>query len=589
MITALSITDFVLIDRLDLEIQNGFTCLTGETGAGKSIILDAIGCTLGMRPSKRFVRSGAEKAVVCAEFDLPPDHLVWDILRAEGCAVSEEETLLLKRIIPARGGARGYVNGQAVPGALLQKVGEHLVEIHGQHAASHVLKPEYQRHLLDQFAGNDALLAAYQKALTQYKSAREVHQTLSTSIQEAAAEKDLLGYMAEELEQLDPKPGEADALAHERQQLMQAERIHETLNASMSGLQHGDIENLLANIVAKLERLMGLPGLDGEGRLPQALQASFQAFERASIETEEARANLQAFADLVPSDEGQLDELEARLFALRAAARKYQITPDELPEKYARIKRELALLEAGDEELETVRQQEQAAAALWRTAGEALYQSRLAAAARMQTAIEAELQPLKLGAVKVHIHVCALPEDMSVSNTAEAVSFQVQTNANTEFGPLQKIASGGELARFSLAVKCVLAEIYAGQPTLIFDEADQGVGGAVAAAIGQRLKQLSRHRQVFAVTHSPQVAAASQTQWRVEKASAGSRAGSGLEPVTQAYSDTRTGADTDTGIGHKTHVRILDEDMRLEEIARMLAGSQITPEARAAAGRLLEG
>ena len=569
MITALSISNFVLIDRLDLEADHGFTGLTGETGAGKSIILDALGCALGMRPSKRFVRAGADRACVSVEFDLAPGHSVWSALRDLGCEAHEDETFVLKRVIPAKGVARSFINGQLVSGGLLRQIGDHLVEIHGQHAASHLLKPSYHRRLLDQFAGNDKLLCANKTAWYIYQDARKAHQELAQATQQAGYVRDMLAQSVEELDVLDPQKGEADKLAAERGQRMQAGRIVDAVQNALGGLERADTETLLASTAVALERLCTLPGFEvqAEGALPDAVRLAAETFERASIEAIEAVSALHRLADIAASDDTILENIEARLFALKAAARKYQVEPDDLVQKLAEMRAELDQIDAGEAGLAEARQRELDAAALWRTAAGRLSRARKTAARRMQRAVQEELKPLKLGDAKICVRVTPLDDAAADANGADAVEIEVETNPGAGFGPLQQIASGGELARFSLALKCVVAEATGGAPTLIFDEADHGVGGAVAAAIGERLTDLASHRQVFAVTHSPQVAAAASTQWRIEKAK-----------------QKKTGKT----LG-QTRARVLDAESRLEEIARMLAGARVTPEARAAAERLLEG
>lgn len=574
MITALSISNFVLIDRLTLEAATGFTGLTGETGAGKSIILDAIGMLLGLRPAKRFVRSGAKQASIIVEFDVPAGHSVWQAMTDLGLEASCHETLILKRIIPATGGARGYINGQPVTGATLAEIGRHLIEIHSQHAASHLLKPSYHRDMLDTFAGNSDLLKGYRKSWEALQQARARREELEANILRACEDRDLLVHMVEELDALAPVAGETLALTQERAQRMQAGRIVNTVAETISGLERSDAETMLASTAAALDRLCVLPGFGKEanGEIPRALHLAAETFERASIETQEAIASLRGLSHIAVADDAALETVEARLFALKAAARKYRVEPDDLAAKQDAIRAELALIDAGEAGLSEARAKETDAAARWRSKADKLSRARKAAAKRMQRAVSEELKPLKLGGASLQIKVSQLAEGDADRKGNDAVEIEIETNPGSGFGPLSKIASGGELARFSLALKCAAAEAGGSVPTLIFDEADQGVGGAVAAAIGERLVRLASDRQVFAVTHSPQVAAAAQTQWRIEKSNT-RRAKSGK---------------SSKGLG-QTRARVLDADTRLEEIARMLSGSKVTPEARAAANRLLEG
>lgn len=574
MITALSISNFVLIDRLNLEADSGFTGLTGQTGAGKSIILDALGMALGMRPAKRFVRVGADKATVAVEFDVAAGHEVWQALERAGLEAHRDEALILKRLIPASGGARSYINDQPVASAVLTEIGAYLIEINGQHAASSLLKPSYHRDMLDRFAGNGKLRETYAKAWRAMLAARATREALEQKISRAIDERDLLLHMVEELETLGPEIGESVLLSNERSQRMQAGRIVNTVSEALSGLERSDAETLLASTAAALERLAGLPGfeLGAEGDLPGAVRLAAETFERASIETQEAIASLHGLSRLAAGDDATLEKVEARLFALKAAARKYQTDPDLLGEKLEAARAELALIDAGEAGLAEARAQEMAAAARWRGGADRLSRARKAGAKRMQRAIQEELEPLKLGEAKIQIAVTQLEDGKADIKGNDGVEILVETNPGAGFAPLRKIASGGELARFSLALKCAAAEAGGGAGTLIFDEADQGVGGAVAAAIGERLVRLARDRQVFAVTHSPQVAAAAHTQWRIEK-SAGKTSGT-----------KKTGKN----LG-QTRARVLDAKTRREEIARMLSGSKVTPEARAAAERLLEG
>lgn len=569
MITALSISNFVLIDRLDVCTRSGFTALTGETGAGKSIILDALGIALGMRPEKRFVRVGAECASVTLEFDLPPEHPVWAYLLDLGLEAFPDEPLILRRVVPANGKASGFINDQKVSTSVLGETGQYLVEIQGQHAASNLLKPAYHRDVLDSFAGTDKLLCAYAKAWDEFQSARAAHADLAAEQRMAGEAREALTQAVEELTKLAPRSGETDTLSAERARRMQAGRIAGTVADATKSLDRSDLDSVLAGIAAGLAKLANLPGFEtaAEGELPVALNRAAEAFERANIEVIEAGASLQSLAWLAESDDDALEAAEARLFALKAAARKYGVDPDALADKRSSLAAELALVEAGEAGLAAARERETAAAARWRGAADRLHRARKTAAKRLEKQVSKELAPLKLGNAKFHISVEPLDEALADRKGADKISILVETNPGSGFAPLQKIASGGELARLSLALNCACASAGSSVPTLIFDEADQGVGGAVAAAIGERFIRLGTDRQVFAVTHSPQVAAAADSQWRIEKAAKRKNA---------------------KAVG-LTRARVLDAHARLEEIARMLSGAKVTPEARAAAERLLEG
>lgn len=559
MLLSVSIRDFVLISRLDLSPGEGFTALTGETGAGKSIILDAIALALGGQADRGMIRAGAEQASVAAEFDVARDHPVWALLTGQGVAAQAGETLTLKRVVRAQGPARGFINDQPVSASLLAEAGDLLVEIHGQHAASSLMRPSSHRRLLDQFAGNEALLAECAAAWQALDAARAERARLKAEQDAAREAREWLMASVEELERLAPQVGEAERLAEERMRLMQAERIQEAVAEAEEALAKGGSETALGKAARAAERICRLPGFEsGEGQLAETARAAAEAIERALIEVREAELAVARLAAL-PEASGDLDAVEARLFALRAAARKYGGEAELLPARLEALRGRLDLVEAGDAGLKQAEASENAARARWHGAAHRLTQARKAAAGRLEAAIAAELKPLKLGRATIRVALVPLGEDEAGATGAERVEFEAETNPGAGFGALRKVASGGELARVSLALKCALAE--AGSAgTLIFDEADQGVGGAVAAAIGERFEHLARTRQVFAVTHSPQVAAAADNHWLIEK-------------LPEAG---------------ETQLSLLDACGRREEIARMLSGAEITDEARAAAGRLME-
>jgi DNA repair protein RecN (Recombination protein N) len=559
MMLSLSIRDFVLISRLDLSPAEGFTALTGETGAGKSIILDALSLALGGQADRSVIRHGAAQASVAAEFAPSASHPVWALLAAQGVAAQDGETLTLKRLVRAEGPARAFINDQPVSAALLAEAGELLVEVHGQHAASSLLRPAAHRRLLDQFAGNEALLAACAATHAARVDAREARAALEAESQSAAEAQAWLQETVAELARLGPQPGEATRLTAERAQLMQSERVLEAVAEATTALAAADAETALAKASRAAERICRLPGFDGAaGALPEAAKAACEAIERAMIEMREAEGAI-ARLERMPIDAGDLEGVEGRLFALRAMGRKLACDPDALNVQWEALAARLELVEAGELGIAAARKVERAAEARWHSAAHALSAARRAAASRLEAAIAAELAPLKLGRATIRVALTPLPAEEAGATGAERAEFEAETNKGAGFGPLRKVASGGELARVSLALKCALAE--AGSAgTLIFDEADQGVGGAVAAAIGERLVRLSASRQVLAVTHSPQVAAAADAHWLVEKSA---KAGG-------------------------TRLTTLDAGTRQEEIARMLSGAEITDEARAAAGRLLE-
>lgn len=563
MIVALSIRSFVLIDRLDLEADQGLTTLTGETGAGKSIILDALDLVLGGAANRKMVRAGEEQASVTVEFSLSQNHQAWTHLAHSGVEADSSETLTLRRIVAAKGPSRAFVNGQPVNAALLALLGESLVEIHGQHSASSLMRPASHRGLLDDFAGHADLLAACQTAWSGFESARQARQDLQDAARRAAERRDWLEFAVEDLEKLAPEPQEAERLSAQRGVLLQSERLTESVSEAETALSASAVEGGLAKAARATERILRIQGLDLlEGNIAQVAAEAAAAIERTLIELAEARHTVAALAIHTGHDGQALDQVEGRLFALRAAGRKYDVDPAALYATLEAHRADLALCEADTVALEQAKITESEARKSWHEIAAKLSEARRASAVKLEATIMQELAPLHLDRVKVRIAFTPIGEDESGACGLERAEFEVETNPGAGFGPLRAIASGGELARFSLALKCALSQS-GGAETLIFDEADQGVGGAVAAAIGERLARLSDERQVFAITHSPQVASCASRQWRVRK-----------QPDKA---------------GHlRTHVAQLDDGQRLEEIARMLSGSSITDEARAAASKLLE-
>ena len=561
MILSLSIRDFVLIDRLDIEPGAGFTALTGETGAGKSIILDALSQALGQPADRSMIRAGQDQASVAVEFSPPVRHPLWKALTEAGIEATPDETVTFKRIIRKNGPARAFINDQPVSAALLSDLGELLVEIHGQHAASSLMRPSTHRYLLDLFARNESLLEACARTHARMEEAAEKREALEAAHAEAIEQRDWLMEAVEDLTRLAPQEGEATVLTERRTLLMQSERVTEAVSEAEKVLDGTGIEDALARAARATGRICHLPGFEGSDEaLPVAARAAAEAVERALIEIKEVMGSIAQLESLVDHDTSELEASEARLFALRAAGRKHNCDPDMLQDMRDSLQERLDLVEAGEDALITARKAEADARAKWHQAAGKLSDARKAAAGQLDKAIAKELGPLKLGRAVIRARVHPLPEGEGGASGIDRIEFEAETNPGAGFGPLRKIASGGELARVSLALKCALAEAGSAM-TLIFDEADQGVGGAVAAAIGERLVSLGQDRQVFAITHSPQVAASAAAQWLVEK-------GAG-----------KTGG---------TQIRGLDDSSRQEEIARMLSGAEVTAEARAAAGRLLE-
>ena len=563
MLHALSIRSFVLIDRLDLEASTGFTALTGETGAGKSIILDALGLVLGTPADRKQVRAGADKATIRAEFSVAPDHPIWQLLEDNAIDFDRGETLCLRRTVSATGPSRAFVNEQPVAAVLLATLGASLVEIHGQHSASQLMRPATHLDLLDAFAGLTDDLDHCGELWGAYETARQARLELAESVRSALEKRDWLSFAVEDLGKLAPEVGEVADLTAQRTVLLQSERIRESVDEAMSAVSEPKLEECLATASRAAERIVRVPGLELlEGALPEAAAATAEAVERALIELVEAQSLVNDLARHARHDSSQLESVESRLFALRAAARKYDCLPELLTETFESFRAQLALCDADTDALKEASLNEAEAHRLWQSKAEEISAERCKQANALAEAVMAELKPLQLGRVQFRVAFRELAEGESGLKGLERAEFEVETNPGAGFGPLKTIASGGELARLSLALKCALSQC--GETgTLIFDEADQGVGGAVAAAIGERLGALAHERQVFAVTHSPQVASAAARQWRIIK-------------------------ETDNDGQTVSRVAQLDDGQRLEEIARMLSGSSITNEARAAALKLLE-
>jgi DNA repair protein RecN (Recombination protein N) len=555
MLASLSIRDVVLIDRLDLAFEPGLSVLTGETGAGKSILLDALGLALGARADSGLVRHGTAQLSVTAEFAVPSRHPVDDILR-EADLDPGEGSVILRRIVTADGRSRAYVNDQATSVGLLRRLGDALVEIQGQFDQRGLMDPNTHRATLDAFAGLAHESKAVGEAWTAWRAAAAALETARADLEQARADEDYLRHAVAELDQLAPEIGEEARLAETRAVLMNAETVIEALNAARVALSGGDggggAESAVASAGRSLERAVDKAG----GRLDAALAA----LDRAAAELQEAESEIASAAAEIEADGGRLAEIDDRLNALRDLARKHGVATDRLPEVHRRFADHLAALDGKGGEIGTLAAAEDAARRAYVEAADALSAGRSQAAARLDAALNAELPPLKLDKARFETEVTPLEEARWGPAGRDSVAFQVATNPGTPFGPLSKIASGGELSRFLLALKVVLAEV-SPVPTLVFDEVDSGVGGAVAAAVGDRLARLANRLQILVVTHSPQVAAQGAHHWHVAK--------------------------TVSGEATATNVVRLTTDARREEIARMLSGAAITAEARAAADSLL--
>jgi DNA repair protein RecN (Recombination protein N) len=548
MLRQLAVTNVVLVERLELEFERGLGVLTGETGAGKSILLDSLGLALGARADSALVRAGSGSASVSAEIELARDHPVHALLAGQGIELDPGEPLIVRRTLKTDGASRAFIGAVSVPAGLLRDVGALAVEIHGQHDDRGLLNPRGHRALLDAFGRLDtrAVEAAWGEVVA-------IESALAKARAEvAAAERDRewLEHASAEIEALAPGQGEETELSAERAAMQAGAKAGE----SLSGLDAllGGSEGALAQLRQAARRIE-------RGAADHALLAeALAALDRALIEASEAEERIARAADALAFDPARLDQVEARLFDIRGLARKHRVEPDALADVGEQMRAQLAAITAGGAHLAEFEARLAGAREAYSKAAAELSAGRRAAAARLDQSVAAELAPLKLDAARFRTAIAAAEPGPSGTDRAE---FEVSTNPGAPFGPLTRIASGGELSRFILALKVALAEA-GSTATMIFDEIDRGVGGAVASAIGERLARLATRSQVLVVTHSPQVAARASHHYRIEKSH-----GPG---------------------GTSTTVRKLDDNERREEIARMLSGASITEEARAQAAKLLE-
>lgn len=548
MLRALEIRDILIIDRLDLAFQPGLNVLTGETGAGKSILLDSLGFVLGWRGRAELVRRGAEQGEVVAEFDLPEGHAARAVLEEAGLPV--EDTLLLRRVNTGDGRKTAWVNDRRCSGDVLRALSDTLVELHGQHDDRGLLDPKGHRDLLDEFGGLSGLREKVRGAWKARSAARKALREAEAKLAEMRAEEEFLRHAVEELDALSPQPGEEAELDTRRRLMQQSERIREDIAKAQAALRDG-AEGQAQDALRWLEGAAD----KAEGRLEEALAA----LGRAMVELDEAASGVEDCLEALTFNPLELEETEERLFAIRALARKHGVAPDDLAGFAEGVRDQVATLEQGDADLKALQAAVTEADAAYAEAAGTLSDARTKAASKLDKAVMAELAPLKMDRAVFATHVTqADPGETG----QDAVTFTVATNPGAPAGPLGKIASGGELSRFLLALKVCLTGGQSGL-TLIFDEIDRGVGGATADAVGRRLAGLASDNQVLVVTHSPQVAARGAHHWRVEKRVA---KGQTLSTVTA-----------------------LDAGARTDEIARMLSGETITEEARAAAEALMAG
>ncbi|BCW88756.1 DNA repair protein RecN [Alphaproteobacteria bacterium SO-S41] len=552
MLTQLSIRDVVLIERLDLALDGGLNVLTGETGAGKSILLDALQVALGRKSDRASVRQGATSGAVTAVFEPDSSHAAFALLAENG--IEAEGELILRRTVAADGKSRAFINDQAVGAALLREIGDTLVELHGQNDGRGLLSASAHRALLDAFGGHAKEAGATATAYAAWRTTENEAAEFARALEAARADADYLQAAVSELSKLAPEEGEEERLAQERALLMSSEKLAGELSAVTELLGGGDkaVDTRLIAASRRIERLR-----------PQAmgrLDAAGEALERAVLEATEARAQAEAALEAMNFDPRKLEQIEERLFALRGAARKFKVQVHDLAKLSAELADKVQAMADAEVRSRKLAKAEAAARAAFVEAAGALTAKRKVSAGKLEAAVTRELKPLKFDKAKFTVALTPVAVEQGTAAGLDAVEFQIATNPGVPAGALTKIASGGELARVILALKVALAE-RGTAPTLIFDEVDQGVGGAVADAVGARLAKLGRQAQVLVVTHSPQVAARGDRHFRIAKKTAGG--------VTL------------------TGVTALDDTGRREEIARMLSGASITDEARAAAETLL--
>jgi len=558
MLARLSIRDIVLIERLDIEFSRGLAVLTGETGAGKSILLDAFALALGGRGDAGLVRHGAEQGQVTATFDVPKGHPASALLTENGLddtSFQDSCEMILRRVQLADGRTRAFINDQSISVQTLKAIGTALVEIHGQHDERALVDASTHRRLLDAFSGLEKDVAALEKLWEARREAKAALDEHRAGMERAAREADYLRHASDELRKLAPRDGEETALAERRTSMMQGEKIAADLREAKEAVSgdHSPVASLSA-AVRRLERRAA--------NSPALVEPAVKAIDTAINALEEADQHLSAALVAADFDPAELERIEERLFALRAASRKYSTPVDGLAALAAKYAADVALIDAGADQLKKLEEVADAADKRYAAAATRLSAARVKSAEKLDKAVNAELAPLKLERAIFTTQIESDPASPGPQGY-DRVEFWVQTNPGTKPGPLMKVASGGELSRFLLALKVVLSD-RGSAPTLVFDEIDTGVGGAVADAIGARLSRLASKVQVMAVTHAPQVAARANQHLLISKDA------------------------LDRGKRVATRVNALAADHRREEIARMLAGAEITAEARAAAERLLK-
>jgi DNA repair protein RecN (Recombination protein N) len=552
MLVQLAIRNIVLINHLNLPFGPGLTVLTGETGAGKSILLDAFALALGSRGDGSLVRAGEAQGQVTAIFDLPADHPARRAAAAQDLAIDGD--LILRRLQFADGRTRAFVNDEPVSLQAMRAIAQKIVEIHGQHDERALVEPASHRALVDAYGGLRDEGQAVRAAHRLLRAARDMYAAEQARVEKARSEADFLRHAHDELAKLAPSNDEEEWLAERRTLMMQAEKIVADLRDAQEAIA-GESSAVagLGGVMRRLERR--------RAQAPTLIDPVVKAIGATLVALDGAQAALETALRETAFEPGELERVEERLFALRAAARKHGTSVDQLPALAEKFAADLASIEAGEARLSELKAAADSASEAYHAACATLSKARAASAARLDKAVAKELPPLKLQGAKFSTDL-ARDESADSTDGYDRVEFRVQTNPGARPGPLMKVASGGELARFMLALKVVVAD-RGSAPTLVFDEIDTGIGGSVADAIGQRLARLASGVQVLAVTHAPQVAARADAHFRIDKA-----------PLNGGKTVV-------------TRVAVLDPDERREEIARMLAGATITDEARAAAGRLL--
>ncbi len=550
MLTNLTIRNIVLIEQCDISFTRGLCVLTGETGAGKSILLDALGLVLGTRAETRLIRHGKDRASVGAVFDISDNKDAKTILDELG--IEQADELVIRRAITPDGKTKCFVNDTPVGVAALKSLGSTLVEVHGQHDGQGLLDPSTHREILDLYGELQDAGEKVAEAHGRWASSRENLEEAQKKIEAAEREKDYLQHMQKELSNLSPKPDEETELAEKRTQMMQSEKLAEALNDALTELRSG---KGTIGMLSSAQRILSRSALNA------SFTAAIEYLERASNEIQEAENSIENILRDSQYDPAKLEQIEERLFTLRAVARKYNVTPDQLPVLLSEVNEKLGSLSHQEHQLAALQQALEKAKSDYQSAAEKLSKARKKAAGNLEKAVMGELDSLKMGATKFSIVIEALPEDRWSSNGIDFVQFQAATNKGASLAPLHKIASGGELSRFMLAMKVALARVKS-TSSIIFDEIDTGTGGAVADAIGKRLARLGQTHQVLVVTHLPQVAALGNHHLLILKE----------EKSKATY----------------TQVRVLSAGERKEELARMLAGAEITSEARKAAEKLLQ-